>query len=318
MTIHRARGIHVLTGVVACLALIGVMVGTTESVRSAITENPCNLPVSYSIGAIDSRFGLEPATVRHAMRDAAAIWEAGTGDAIFFEHQRGNGEADLLVTLVYDRRQQAADARRSAASGLEQARADLEQRQATHDAAIAGLDRDSAHFSEKRRDLERLAADYEQRVQAWNDRRTEHTADNHRALEAARTELNAAQQQFEQQRLQLNERSRALNAAAALLQRETDTLNRRIAEYNQAAEALSGFEVATYAEHGSERTITVYRLDDPSELTLVLAHELGHALGIDHVDSASAIMASSLSAANRGRMTLSALDLAALERTCSR
>lgn len=62
-----------------------------------------------------------------------------------------------------------------------------------------------------------------------------------------------------------------------------------------------------------DHTIFIYGFDSKVALVRVLEHEFGHALGLDHVDHAGAVM----NPVNRGdNLELTLADLAELEQTC--
>ena len=73
----------------------------------------------------------------------------------------------------------------------------------------------------------------------------------------------------------------------------TETANEVVKKYNEGVNTYNH----TFSE-GAEFTqgdyqgdkINIYQFKNRDELVLVLAHELGHALGIDHVDNPESIM----------------------------
>jgi predicted Zn-dependent protease len=45
-----------------------------------------------------------------------------------------------------------------------------------------------------------------------------------------------------------------------------------------------------YLSKGGKQTITIYKYDSSNRLVRVIAHEFGHALGLNHNDNTEAIM----------------------------
>ena len=67
-------------------------------------EADCRLPIYYSVGEVDSSFGLSEDEVRRVLSDAESIWEDATGRNLF-TYKEG---ADLKVNFIFDERQQNA------------------------------------------------------------------------------------------------------------------------------------------------------------------------------------------------------------------
>jgi predicted Zn-dependent protease len=64
--------------------------------------------------------------------------------------------------------------------------------------------------------------------------------------------------------------------------------------------------------------ITIYQYNDYNHLVLVLAHELGHALGIDHLEDPSALMHYLLEKQDVNNITLTENDKQAIENICQK
>lgn len=87
--------------------------------------------------------------------------------------------------------------------------------------------------------------------------------------------------------------------------------NAQVATYNQSAGRT--FEQGQFVHDKKGTRINVFEFIGAEQLERVLAHEFGHALGLDHVDDPKAIM---FAENERGGLTPSAADLTALRTLC--
>ena len=93
------------------------------------------------------------------------------------------------------------------------------------------------------------------------------------------------------------------------------TLNLSVENYNNINTARGeSFEEGVYHSEGVKREIDIYEFSNREKLVRVLAHELGHALGLPHVQDPKAIMYE----LNQGTSEkLSSADIVALDAKCN-
>src|SRR5207344_63523 len=90
------------------------------------------------------------------------------------------------------------------------------------------------------------------------------------------------------------------------------------AKQMQSYNALSGEHRRFHKGEYDGKEITIYQYQDFNDLILILAHELGHALGLAHVNNPKAVMHEILGDQDLNPLTLTSADVRALHVACSR
>lgn len=284
MQIHRRWPLILLAlGLPLALAL---WVGSGGATGGAAA--PCSEPLSWHLGELDDRFGLTRPEAEAAIREAVSLWEVVAGRPLFRA-----GPGGLTVHFTFDERQERVQERTERLGRLDPRVEELRARQAALDAEghrLAGvgmaLEADARDYQERRRVHNRTVSD-------WNGRGG--------APPAVAEELLRGQGALEALRRELQGRREAFEARERGFRREVEELQRDIDAHNVEAEALDRDFAGGMVESGRysaitrngrvvEREIRIFRFDGADDLTLVLAHELGHALGMDHTADAGAVM----------------------------
>jgi hypothetical protein len=265
----------------------------------SLSASDHSLPLHWHIGRIDPRFGVTSVQVRHAVDRAAALWNNAAGRRLF-EYDDSSGFA---VNLVYDQRQERENAEREASRNLETEKAALRQAKLRERQATAEFSSAQATFRQADQEFHSRLGEYNRRVDYWNSLGGA-TTDVVDALDGEKQSLaeEASTLDSNQQRLvALRDRANALvqeyNNEAKRYNAEVEDYNRRFAGGTQV--------VGEWRRKDDVEAVTVFAFGDLNHFEIVLAHELGHALGLGHAQGDGAIM----SAVEKGRKSAADLRL---------
>jgi hypothetical protein len=241
----------------------------------------CPAPLSYRIGAIDPKFGIDEAGVKKTLRDVEAVWESQTGRELFYYSEKGA----LEVSFVYDERQANSTAVIEEKKSLDEQQADIDALKEKLAILQKDYDEAAAAYTTARQEYESELQAYNQEVQRYND--------SNGAPPAVFATLEATRIRLDREMTRLNATGENLSAQAATINELGEKANQLVLRYNEEATRFN-FE----HDHPEEFTqgdyqdgqIRIYEFSDQAELITVLVHEFGHALGIAHVEGEDSIM----------------------------
>lgn len=270
----------------------------------------CQETITYRIGRVDDRFGLNRQEFALAVNMAAAMWGKPMGKELFREDTRGAIE----INLVYDYRQEASDK-------LKKLNYKIENTRTSYDELRTRLENLKTDYDQKNTALAGDFSLYNTRVNTlnanmeyWNRRGA--IPDNiYKKLTQEKDELNSLREALKSRQDDLKQSADMINSMVVVMNEIAANINIDSADYRNTGEALGReFCEGYYETKNGKQTINIYQFDNDYRLVRVLAHELGHALGLNHSADPRAVMHRIIGS---DIIELSADDIAALQKKCN-
>lgn len=270
----------------------------------------CDKIKTYRVGEIDSRFNISESQVQNVMEEVEEVWFEALGKELLTYSKNGQ----IRIDFIYGEQQKLFEDERSTSI------------------RIKGKDQ---QFGTQKRKYDQISEDYEENLEQYKTMLAKFNdmVDNHNAKIAGMRDQNITPEQ--QQKIKENEEK--INRFKSRLdqkQREVETLRNRtnnqaeelnrlnaqrnelVSEYNSQFGEAREFNQGRYVREGSNERIYVYQFSDMQSLKAVLAHEAGHALGLNHVDNPSSVMFELMNEHNMREIELSNEDIEALRERC--
>lgn len=274
--------------VVGFISFIFLSIDVSKQLQSAFPE-PCSEAITYKIGTVSSVYNISEEELKKILQQVDTVWSGAVNKNLFKYSETGS----IAVNLVFGEQQRFINKER---------------------AASVKINAQKTSYRHKERALERIKEDhqelkneYEALVSDFRD-----LPSNGRSRSKAKRLIN-----------QIRQKEAALNSKTEMINRHIQELNNistRISEmvdaYNEEYGSLRKFNQGDYQETAEGKNINIYGYEDHAELQLVLAHEMGHALGLEHVQNSESVMYYLMQDQPTERLALTAQDIAALEARC--
>lgn len=250
-------------------------------------KRPCDKPIVYSLGSFDERFGISKEKYLDAIETAAKVWEDSIGKNLF-DYDQAKGP--LKINLEYDYRQESTEKLKSLGISINNDKETYDALKAKYNSLSAALKKARAAFDAAVDAHNARVEAFEKRVAYWNEKGGAPT-EEYEKLKREEAAVEAEGVLLKQRQAEVNGLVDDLNAVVPALNVQAKRLNLQSVDYNTTAAPLTKeFEEGMYSVSASGTQITVFQYENHDALVRVLEHELGHALGLEHIDNPKAIM----------------------------
>jgi hypothetical protein len=270
----------------------------------------CDMPMSYRIDPPDPRFSFDSVAFRRGVFEAEAVWEKGIGKDLFVY----DPTAPLVIRTEFDERQKMTHEAKVLEERISEYETEGAKLDREHAAAVARYEKESASFKDQADSFNRKLAKYNEDVKEWNES-GQGTLEEYESLEKRREKLEKEERNLVEASEKIAELADIANSLVGKLNQKATEINRNIGIFRERYGEPKPFVQGLYDP--IIPSVTVFQFEDKDDLRLVLAHEFGHALGIEeHAESGSSLMHYLMGGQDLENPRLSAEDIAAYAEAC--
>ncbi|OGP49352.1 MAG: hypothetical protein A2Y79_09495 [Deltaproteobacteria bacterium RBG_13_43_22] len=273
------------------------------------TPRPCQEPITYRLGKVDERFDLTREEFGTAVNMAAAMWGKPVSRDLFREDPQGNIE----VNLVYDYRQEATDRLKSLNIKIDRSKNSCEELKARLDSLKMEYEQKNAALGGDLTVYHSRTNAFNKEAESWN--RSGGVSENvHSRLMKEKSELNNLRDHLHGRQEEMKRLMETINSLVVVINEVASNYNLDLVDHQNIGQAIGReFCEGNYENKKGRQSITIFQFDNDYRLVRVLAHEFGHALGLDHSQNEDAVMYRLIKS---NTLELASDDVATLKNRC--
>ena len=287
------------------------VLGQSNSTANKNLNNNCTTALTWSIGEIDSRFEIKADTIKRIMEEVNQLWSRPVGNKLLMY----SDSAQFKINFIYSDGQEFTNSEQELTQKINKMRLDYYAMKIDYQQLSNQYNTLSSNYNDIISKYDELVKDYKRTLSRWDDSGVIPREENEK--------LNNLKKKIEQKKLtsekrldELNTLAKKMEQLSTKLNNQADRVNESIFYYRENFTQMKTFHQGSYLQTGGRRKINIYQFEDLNKLRLVLAHEVGHALGLSHVYNAESIMYFLMENQKVRNLQLSDEDIQAIKDRC--
>ena len=245
------------------------------------------------------------------MNDVESLWADAGGKNLVTYSDTGR----VAINFIYSDEQQFTESKQQLSQRIDRLQQEFSKLQQNFQLLSSQYKAQVNQYQRKLSEFNSLVDDYNNRVSELNNRGTA-TKTQEQQLNEKKQQIDQLKSTLEQEQRELEDFRREVNRMSTQLNALSNQQNILVSHYNDRFGNRKEFDQGNYTRLGNKESINIYQFDDIDNLRLVLAHEVGHALGLGHVDNPRSVMHYLMEKQNASNPQLTDEDISALQQIC--
>ncbi|MGM0546881.1 MAG: matrixin family metalloprotease [Bacteroidota bacterium] len=272
---------------------------------------PCQTSLTYQLGEIHSQYNISHEELTSIMKEVEDLWSDPLDKDLVAFSENGS----VTINLVYSENQEWTDAERQFSKRISVKEDVAETYRKEHGQL-------SQRYQQKEKEVRQVLDQYNSAVDGYNAlaekwKSRQAPADVVDEFERAEKQITKLNSQLQQKQNNLESLRKRTNDKATQLNDLVEEQNELIDEYNERFGQPRQFDQGRYIREKGSEQINIYQFANREQLKTVLAHEIGHAMGLDHVSNPKSIMHSMMAEQNIFDLSLTDEDIMAIKNRCN-
>lgn len=221
----------------------------------------------------------------------------------------------VAIHLIYSKEQQKTREERQLSNRIELNKQQFNIREREYK-------RLSHNYEKQQKDLKGLLSIYNKKVDNLNDTFSKLKKDGiskneKHAIKRKERQINNLKYRLDQKHAGLESLRKRLNQKTEQLKKLSRKTNELVSAYNEKFSDSRKFHQGQFTKRDDQQVVKIFQFGNSLELKAVLAHEMGHALGLNHVENEESVMYYLMDKQNMLDLALSKEDIEAMKNRCT-
>jgi chromosome segregation ATPase len=287
--------------------LADIQGGLRNVLKEANILTVCDETLYYSLGEIDPRFDITKEDILKIANQAENVWESKLGKNVF-EYREG---AEFKINFIFDERQLRTVEKDNLDQQLDNLEYNKNNLSKEYQDKYASYNKALNTYEKKLADYVEQVEDFNREVEKWN-KKDKMTKEKYEELKDDEGELAEIKDSLDKDRKKLNTLVAEVNKVVSKESALVENYNQKIETYKDKFGEAVEFNQGEY----DGLSVNIYQFHEDNDLELVMAHELGHALGVGHVENSQSLMYYLMEDQDLENISLSNEDLLAIKEIC--